>query len=655
MFTTSSLTKLLSQADFVQKCELWRSKRVSSGTVFTDVIDGRVWDKFQIVNGSPFLNLPNNLCLKLNLDWFNPFKHVKYSVGVLYFVVENLPRSECYKLENIIIVGSIPGPKEPELHINSYLKPLVDELLELWRGKILKTSSFFGIVPVRCALTCISCDLPATRKLCGFVSYSASRGCSKCQKEFPCKQFGDKPDYSGYERSEWLPRTHATYLQHASAFNSAKTATRQHELQKLNGVRYSELLRLPYLDIIENHVVDPMHNLLLGTSKHMMRMWKEQGIITEQDFESLQEKVNRMEVPVSIGRIPLKIESQFSSFTADQWRNWTCVYSLYCLHNVLPTDHYSCWSLFVEACCSLLKPSITLQDLERADEKLCEFCKAFEILYGKENCTPNMHMHLHLKDSILNYGPVYGFWCYPFERFNGILGSFQKNWVSPELQMFKTFLTYQDLLLSNLPGSMPPELCEFFKLSKHKEVSLTTGSVEQSHADPFSLLEYEKNALCLLPEIDASESALYKIHRRFLKIFSPSEVTWLSEVYSALYPEREIVHVPLMYEQFREVYVLGVRFLSKQSRGKHSSAVCAYWPAVGGKISSTCDQLRVGIIQYFVRHTVSLCSPQGKQDNVYLFALIHWFRVHPREEWFHPRIKVVSTEVEMCGPAVFFK
>jgi len=119
-----------------------------------------------------------------------------------------------------------------------------------------------------------------------------------------------------------------------------------------------------------------MHDLLLGTSKHMMKMWKKQGILTEQDFESLQEKVNRMEVPVSIGRIPLKIESQFSSFTADQWRNWTCVYSLYCLHNVLPTDHYSCWSLFVEACCSLLKPSITLQDLERADEKLCEFCKA---------------------------------------------------------------------------------------------------------------------------------------------------------------------------------------------------------------------------------------------------------------------------------------
>ena len=110
-------------------------------------------------------------------------------------------------MENIIIVESIPRPKEPKVHINTYLKPFVDELLDLWNGKMLKTSSLFGVIPVSCALTCISCDLPATRKLCGFLSCSASHGCSKCQKHFPCIQFGEKLDYSGYERDEWLPRT----------------------------------------------------------------------------------------------------------------------------------------------------------------------------------------------------------------------------------------------------------------------------------------------------------------------------------------------------------------------------------------------------------------------------------------------------------------
>lgn len=82
---------------------------------------------------------------------------------MLYFVIENLPRSERYKLENIIIAGCIPGPKEPKKNINSYLRPLVDNLLILWKGVVLQTKErVFGVTPIHCALTCITCDLPAT-------------------------------------------------------------------------------------------------------------------------------------------------------------------------------------------------------------------------------------------------------------------------------------------------------------------------------------------------------------------------------------------------------------------------------------------------------------------------------------------------------------
>ena len=111
----------------------------------------------------------------------------------------------------------------------------------------------------------------------------------------------------------------------------------------------------------------------------------------------------------------------------------------------------------------------------------------------------------------------------------------------------------------------------------------------------------------------------------------------------------------MFYEQIREVHVLGTRYLPKRSRGRHSSAVCAYWPAVGGRISLTCDQLRVGIIQYFVRHTVSLCSPDShsQQSKTHLFAFVFWYQTHPRERWFHPRIRVLSPDMVMNGPATF--
>ena len=76
----------------------------------------------------------------LNVDWMQPFKHTIYSVGVMYLVLMNLPRSERFKRENIILVGVIPGPCEPKLNINSYLSPLVDELLVLG-----KTESNYNI------------------------------------------------------------------------------------------------------------------------------------------------------------------------------------------------------------------------------------------------------------------------------------------------------------------------------------------------------------------------------------------------------------------------------------------------------------------------------------------------------------------------------
>lgn len=47
----------------------------------------------------------------LNLDWFQPFKHVKYSVGVLYAVILNLPRDERFKLKNVLLIGVIPDLK----------------------------------------------------------------------------------------------------------------------------------------------------------------------------------------------------------------------------------------------------------------------------------------------------------------------------------------------------------------------------------------------------------------------------------------------------------------------------------------------------------------------------------------------------------------
>ena len=79
-------------------------------------------------------------------------------------VVMNLPRDERFKPENLLVVGIIPGPKDPKHHINSFLQPLVDDLIDLWHGVILAYENGQSQEMIRDAVLALSSDIPATRK-----------------------------------------------------------------------------------------------------------------------------------------------------------------------------------------------------------------------------------------------------------------------------------------------------------------------------------------------------------------------------------------------------------------------------------------------------------------------------------------------------------
>ena len=51
--------------------------------------------------------------------------------------------------------------------------------------------------------------------------------------------------------------------------------------------------------------------------------------------------------------------------------------------------------------------------------------------------TPNMHLHSHLVNCMLDYGLVNNFWLFSFERFNGVLGDFKTNQRAVELQLMR--------------------------------------------------------------------------------------------------------------------------------------------------------------------------------------------------------------------------
>ena len=68
------------------------------------------------------------------------------------------------------------------------------------------------------------------------------------------------------------------------------------------------------------------------------------------------------------------------------------------------------------ACRRLCSKFISSGNAKVVDRLLIEFCEKFENLYGKELVTPNMHLHGHLYDRIIDFGPIYSFWLFSFER-----------------------------------------------------------------------------------------------------------------------------------------------------------------------------------------------------------------------------------------------
>ena len=168
-----SLQSLLNRPGF--KEQLLRNKE-SESTIMTDICDGELYKTFKSNNGELFFNDIRNLGAVLNVDWFQPFKNTEYSLGVIYMAITNLPRDVRFKLENIIVCGIIPGPKEPKLNINTYLKPIVDELEKLWRGFYLNDGGYFGKSLYKFAVICLSSDIPATRKCGGFLGFGANKG-----------------------------------------------------------------------------------------------------------------------------------------------------------------------------------------------------------------------------------------------------------------------------------------------------------------------------------------------------------------------------------------------------------------------------------------------------------------------------------------------
>jgi hypothetical protein len=172
---------------------------------------------------------------------------------------------------------------------------------------------------IRAALILVSCDIPATRKICGHVSALVS--CHRCQKK--ANYENHQHNFAGMDdMDEWfVTRDFTQHHQDALGWRRCNSKTSRKRIVKQTGVRWSELLRLSYFDPIHFTTVDLIHCLFLGIARWIVKqIWIDQGILTKNILNEVQKKMVQFYIPADIGQILRKIYcgEGFSNFTADQ-------------------------------------------------------------------------------------------------------------------------------------------------------------------------------------------------------------------------------------------------------------------------------------------------------------------------------------------------
>jgi hypothetical protein len=84
-------------------------------------------------------------------------------------MILNLPRWLCYKWKYIMMSGLIPGPQQPGNDIDTYFRPLVEDLKELWYNNGVQfwdehKREYFGLEAI---LFVTVSDFPMARNLSG--------------------------------------------------------------------------------------------------------------------------------------------------------------------------------------------------------------------------------------------------------------------------------------------------------------------------------------------------------------------------------------------------------------------------------------------------------------------------------------------------------
>ncbi|KAJ3545248.1 hypothetical protein NM688_g5647 [Phlebia brevispora] len=233
-----------------------------------DIRDAPLLKDITLPNGEKFLHAhvkEGRYIFSICIDGLNPRGKggPPGSVCSIFLACLNLPPNMRFKQENMYLAAVVPGPHHPSKEqINHLIRPIVTSFHNsyLHGVRYSQTPNFPHGKMTRSALVLPVGDALAYAQLTGHAPPTHTHFCPFCNLT--------ADNIEDLDWRHWPSRTCEQHRHIATSWLLAETVEERANIYKTHGIRWTELLRLPYWDPMKLRSIDIMHNLFSGVLKH---------------------------------------------------------------------------------------------------------------------------------------------------------------------------------------------------------------------------------------------------------------------------------------------------------------------------------------------------------------------------------------------------
>lgn len=460
------ISKLYSKPGFLDKIKYKHNRSKKCKDNFEDIYDGDVYKYHSAV-----LSNHHNISLMWYTDGVQMYECSTYSLWPFFFVVNELPPSERFKKENLIMAGFWGSSEKP--HPNVFLKNTTADLLELKTGIEVNPHGMESKIKVQVILLCGTCDAPAKAAFLHMKTHAGYFSCPKCLTE---GQYNDAMTFP-HEDNLHL-RTCENYIQH---LGQAKTIKEPYGIK--GETILSEMLAHP--NLFECTAIDSMHCIYSGITKQLLNLWfnpvySEKPFSLYEHLETVNAILAALRLPHFVQRSPLPV-NKLAYFKASLFRNIFFYVLVPLLQDFMTPEYFENLADLVNGTSLLNSDSVSNDDIDVADKLLKRFSCNFQNLYGARHMSSNVHLLRHLAANVRALGPLWVTSCFPFEDLNGKLVNLAHGTRHAGLQIAKNLSTFSllDKKIDELPEGRVKLLCQ--QLTQKSNRIFITESVNGVH------------------------------------------------------------------------------------------------------------------------------------------------------------------------------